>query len=454
MRTMHSASGDGSGRRRRPYAGKKIARRDFIKLGGAGLAGAALLGVAGCGGGGGEAGENEVVFSFFPDPTGSVQKLIDRFNEENGDGIRVKLRQMPADSGQHFDQLNTEFQSGETNIDVIGGDVIWPAQFAAAGYIAALSDRFPEDERSAFLPATIQANTYDGKVFGVPWYTDAGMLYYRQDLLEESGFSEPPQTWDELKEMSEKVRQDAGTRYGYVFQGADYEGGVVNALEYIWTSGGDVLDGDRVIIDSPEARRGLAIERSMLADGVAPEGVSQYKEQESATLFLSGDAVFMRNVPRMYALASDPAESNIDPAQIGITALPVAEEGLQSYSSLGGWNFFLNANSEKADAAYEFIRFMSAPEQQKVRSIEGSVLPTRQELYEDPEVLEKVRVADLGQEAIRNTRPRPVSPYYSDMSLRMAGQFVRSLRGEVAPGEALGVLQGELEEIVRQGQQQ
>ena len=454
MRTMHSASGDGSGRRRRPRAGKKIARRDFIKLGGAGLAGAALLGVAGCGGGGGEAGGDEVVFSFFPDPTGSVQKLIDRFNEENGDGIRVKLRQMPADSGQHFDQLNTEFQSGETNIDVIGGDVIWPAQFAAAGYIADLSDRFPEDERSAFLPATIQANTYDGKVFGVPWYTDAGMLYYRQDLLERSGFSEPPKTWDELKEMSEKVRKDADTRYGYVFQGADYEGGVVNALEYIWTSGGDVLDGDRVIINSPEARRGLEIERSMLADGIAPEGVSQYKEQESATLFLSGDAVFMRNVPRMYALASDPAESNIDPAQIGIAALPVAEEGLQSYSSLGGWNFFLNANSEKADAAYEFIKFMSAPEQQKVRSIEGSVLPTRQNLYEDPEVLEKVRVADLGQEAIRNTRPRPVSPYYSDMSLRMAGQFVRSLRGEVAPGEALGVLQGELEEIVRQGQQQ
>ena len=454
MRTMHSASGDGSGRRRRPRAGKKIARRDFIKLGGAGLAGAALLGVAGCGGGGGEAGGDEVVFSFFPDPTGSVQKLIDRFNEENGDGIRVKLRQMPADSGQHFDQLNTEFQSGETNIDVIGGDVIWPAQFAAAGYIADLSDRFPEDERSAFLPATIQANTYDGKVFGVPWYTDAGMLYYRQDLLERSGFSEPPKTWDELKEMSEKVRKDADTRYGYVFQGADYEGGVVNALEYIWTSGGDVLDGDRVIINSPEARRGLEIERSMLADGIAPEGVSQYKEQESATLFLSGDAVFMRNVPRMYALASDPAESNIDPAQIGIAALPVAEQGLQSYSSLGGWNFFLNANSEKADAAYEFIRFMSAPEQQKVRSIEGSVLPTRQNLYEDPEVLEKVRVADLGQEAIRNTRPRPVSPYYSDMSLRMAGQFVRSLRGEVAPGEALGVLQGELEEIVRQGQQQ
>jgi multiple sugar transport system substrate-binding protein len=56
----------------------------------------------------------------------------------------------------------------------------------------------------------------------------------------------------------------------------------------------------------------------MVADGIAPEGVSQYKEQESATIFLGGDAVFMRNVPRMYALASDPAESEIEPAVIGV----------------------------------------------------------------------------------------------------------------------------------------
>jgi multiple sugar transport system substrate-binding protein len=121
---------------------------------------------------------------------------------------------------------------------------------------------------------------------------------------------------------------------------------------------------------------------------------------------------------------------------------------------LGGWNLFLNANSQNADAAWEFIRFISAREQQKVRAVEGSVLPTRQALYEDPEVLEKVRVAELGQEAIRNTRPRPVSPFYSDMSLRMAKQFSRSLKSEAPPEEVLGTLRGELEEIVRQGEQQ
>ena len=381
--------------------------------------------------------------------------MIDEFNSRNEGQIQTTYREMPADSGQHFDQLKTEFQSGSGDIDVIGGDVIWPAQFAANGWILDLSDRYPEEERGEFLPAPIQANTYQGRIYGVPWYTDAGMLYYRRDLLEQSGFSRPPRTYDELKDVASRVQRDSGTRYGFVFQGADYEGGVVNALEYIWNSGGEVLDPNdpnRVTIDSPEAIRGLQIERGMISDSIAPEGVTQYKEQESATIFLNGDAVFMRNVPRMYALASDPNESKIKPEQIGVSALPVAAEGNQSHSNLGGWNLFINAASKNQDAAWEFIRFMSAPEQQKFRALNGSVIPTRQSLLEDREILEKVPVISLGREAIQNTKPRPVSPYYSDMSLRMAKQFNASLRGNVLPEDAVKTLQDELTTIVERGQ--
>jgi multiple sugar transport system substrate-binding protein len=433
-------------------AAREISRRDFLKLSGAGLAGVALLGVAGCAGGGqGGGGPASLSFSFFPDRTGSVQELIDEFNSRNEGQIQTTYREMPADSGQHFDQLKTEFQSGSGDIDVIGGDVIWPAQFAANGWILDLSDRYPEEERGEFLPAPIQANTYQGRIYGVPWYTDAGMLYYRRDLLEQSGFSGPPRTYDELKDVASRVQRDSGTRYGFVFQGADYEGGVVNALEYIWNSGGEVLDPsdpNRVTIDSPEAIRGLQIERGMISDSIAPEGVTQYKEQESATIFLNGDAVFMRNVPRMYALASDPNESKIKPEQIGVSALPVAAEGNQSHSNLGGWNLFINAASKNQDAAWEFIRFISAPEQQKFRALNGSVIPTRQSLLEDREILEKVPVISLGREAIQNTKPRPVSPYYSDMSLRMAKQFNASLRGNVSPEDAVKTLQDELTTIV------
>lgn len=428
-----------------------MSRGRFLGLGGSAFAGAALLG-AGCGSGGsgGSGGVTQLTFSLFPDPTGTVQQLIDRFNVDHEGEIEVSFREMPADSGQHFDTLRTELQSGQSEIDVIGGDVVWPAQFAASGWISDLSDRFPDSERAGFLEAPITANTYDGAIYGVPWYTDAGLLYYRSDLLSDAGIPEPPTTFEELKQVALEVSRRNDLPNGFVFQGANYEGGVVNGLEYIWNSGGDVLDGDEVVIDGPEAVSGLETERLMVADGVSPRGVSQYKEQESATLFLRGESVFMRNVPRMYALASDPNESRIDPEQIGVTVLPVADAGIQSTSSTGGWNMFINSRTEDQDAAWEFISFMTAAGQQKFRALEASVLPTRSDLYEDDEIRNDLTIARLGEEAIMSSRPRPISPYYSDMSLAMADAFAGSLNGDASPRGTLAGLRTELQDIVDQ----
>jgi multiple sugar transport system substrate-binding protein len=434
--------------------GVELSRRDFLRLGGAGLAGAALLGTAGCGGGE-QSGSNEIIVSWGPDSTAVLPRIIDKFNEQNKGNFQVRYREMPSDTGAYFDQLRTEFQAGGGEIDVIIGDVIWPAQFAANGWIVDLSDRF--NDADEFLPGPIESNTYDGKLWGVPWYTDAGLLYYRSDLLEEAGFSGPPATWDELKEMALKTTQDTGTKDGFIFQGAEYEGGVCNGCEYIWTHGGNILDPEdpsKVIVDSPESVAGLATWHSMLADGVAPQAVLQYKEDESHGAFLRGDAVFLRNWPYVYALVANPEESQIKPEQVDVTPIPVANEGDRSFSTLGGWNFFINAASDMQEEGWEFIRWMTAPEQLKMNALEGSKLPTRQALYDDSEILDNVPVARLGKEAIvQNSTPRPVSPFYSDMSLELAKQYNASLAGDVSPEQAVNTLQSDLQQIVEEGQQ-
>jgi multiple sugar transport system substrate-binding protein len=275
-----------------------LSRRDFL----AGLAGAALLGVAGCASEESE-GLARIVFSHGEDSE-ILRDQIRRFNEHNRGTIEVALRLAPADSSQYFEKLRIEFQAGQADSDVISGEVIWPAQFAANGWISDLSGLFTADLREPYLPAAIDSNTYEGAVYGVPWFTDAGMLYYRKDLLEQAGFSEPPKTWAEMQEMVEKVRRETGTRYVFVFQGADYEGGVVNSLEFIWSSGGNVLDPhdpDDVTVAAPEAVAGLETALGMVADGVAPGAVPSFKEYESYTVFLNGDALFMRNWPYVYA---------------------------------------------------------------------------------------------------------------------------------------------------------
>ncbi|HSL00869.1 MAG TPA: ABC transporter substrate-binding protein [Rubrobacteraceae bacterium] len=439
-------------RRRTDGAGtlgrRRISRRQFLKIGGAGLAGTALLGAAGCGGGGEGGGSGDLVFAMGADSTGTIQPLIDRFNEQAD--FRVNYREMPTDTGQFFDQLRTEFQAGGGEIDVIGGDVIWPAQFAANGWILDVSDRFPEEDRQAFLEAPVQSLIYEDAIYGVPWYTDAGMLYYRQDLLEESGISEPPTTWAELKEMAPQVAQENNMNNGFIFQGANYEGGTCNGLEYIWTHGGDVLDGDQIVIDSPESVAGLETERSMVADGVAPQAVATYKETETDPAFLGNRMVFARNWPYMYSLAGSDDYPDIKPDQIGVAALPTGEGG-PTHSALGGWNLLINAQTQKADQAWEFVQWLSEPEQQKFRSLEGSLLPTLKSLYEDQEILDAVPVIRLGSEALQTSKPRPVSPYYSDMSLKLAEQFNNALKGDVSPQQAVKTLQEELTNIIEQG---
>jgi len=329
--------------------------------------------------------------------------------------------------------------------------VIWPAQFASNGYILDLTDRFTSGMQEDYLEGPLESVQYQGKTWGVPWFTDAGMFYYRMDLLEKSGFSGPPRTWEEMKQVARKVQADHGTKYGFVFQGAQDEGGVVDALEHVWNAGGDVLEGERVVIDSPEAAEGLSLRRSMIVEKIAPRATGDYTTQDSQAVFTNGDVVFMRNWPFVYGLLSDPESSQVRPEQVGISQLPVADQGDESFSGLGGWNFMVNAGSEdRLDEIWTFIEFMSAPEQQKTFALESARLPTLRSLYEDSEVLDGLPVANLGREALESARPRPVSPYYSDMSLVMAEQFNASLKGDKPVEEALGDLQTELQNIVDQ----
>ena len=432
--------------------GRLFNRRDFLKMGGAGLAGAALLGTAGCGGGGGGSFTGEVTVGFGREASGALQDLIDRFNKENKD-ISVKWRVMPSKTEQYFDQLRTQFQAQDGSLTLIGGDVIWPAQFAANGYIQDITDKFTESMRSKFLPGPVKSNTYEGKLYGVPWFTDAGLLYYRKDLLEKAGL-EPPKTWPELREQANRIKQDEGMQFGFVFQGANYEGGTVNGLEYINSHGGQVLDpndASKVIIDSPETVAGLETYRSMIESGAAPQAVSTYDEPATEAPFLqNGDAVFARNWPYMYALAGGEG-FKVKPEQIDIAPLPAGEGG-ESVSGLGGWNFFINAyaETEAQDAAWEFVKYMTAEEQQREFAIKGTYLPTLKSLYEDEKVAEQVPTVRLAPQALANTEPRPVSPVYSDMSLEMAEQFNATLKGDVSPQEAASTLQEQLQGIADQ----
>ncbi len=422
-----------------------VSRRRFLQ---AGTAGAALIGLSACGAGGdgGGGGTAKVVLATTSDHHDMLAARLKPF--EAAHGATVELRAMPEDSSAYFDQIRTQFQAGSGGIDVIAGDISWPAQLGAHGWLADLTSRFTPAMRKAFLPATVAANTYEGKIFGVPWFNDAGFLYYRKDLLEKAGYGHAPGTWQELQEMAHKVMRDAKIPNGYVFQGAQYEGGSVNGLEFVRTAGGDVLRGGKVVIGEPAAVRGLGIERAMVTGGTSPAAVATFKEDESAGSFVGGKAVFLRSWGYLYSVVSDKSQSKLSTAQVGVAELPTADAGMPKVNVGGGWNLFLNARSKRKDLAWALMTYLTAAPQQRIWATEGSLMPTLSGLYSDAQVLKTMPVLARARTVVPDTTTPPVSPYYADMSLAMAKHFNASLRGAETPEQAAGALRRELQKIV------
>jgi multiple sugar transport system substrate-binding protein len=435
--------------------GREMSRRELLKH--AGVTGAALLAGTACKDLASgftktsTAGPGDIILSKGPDTTGTLEKVIAQFNKENKD-FKVVLETASADTGQYFDEMRTQFQVGGGDIDVIGADVIWPAQLAANGWIEDLSELFTEEMQQDYLDSTIQTSTYKGKIYGVPWYSDAGMLMYRKDLLDKASL-QPPKTWDELLSQAQKIQEQEGIKYGFVFQGAEYEGGVCNQCEYIWNAGGEVLDPSdptKVLIGDQGSTLGHETVRKNITSGVAPVAVATYKETESLTVFIQGDAVFIRIWPYGYAVATGgPAEGSVlKPEWVGVTSLPVVNDGDQSFCTLGGWDFCINAFSDKKEQSWKFIQWMSQPEIQKTFAIDAGYIPGRKSLFEDKQLLKKQPVMELGRSSFESTKPRPsANPFYSDMSLDMAQAFTEVIKGDIQPQEATRTLSSKLDRI-------
>ncbi len=439
------------------FVRRAITRRRAVQ----GLAGTAALAAVGRPA---RAQSSRITFAFAPDDSGAIQALIDGFNAQS-QGVEVVWREMDRLSDAFFRELQSDFLAGASDIDVFGADVVWTAEMAAQDQVADLTGRVEDAyPGGTFIEAARRSTLYRNRVWAVPWYTDAGMLFYRKDLLDEAG-RQAPATWDELAETAKAVMEASGTRHGFVFQGDSYEGGVTNALEYIWSAGGRpwtgqvsvagalsmgqaARDPNVVTLNSQDAVAGLARARRFVADGVAPDSVAEMREQEAIEAFTAGDAVFMRNWPFAYGIMTAEG-SSLRPEQIGVAPIPTLGQDRPSYSCLGGWNFAIPAASSNQDAAWQFIQYATQPEQQRMMAERGGFLPSLSELYEDEALREAVPVIALGETAVRNARARPASPVYSLLSPRLGFMFKNILQGEVEPAAAVVRTQDELRRIIR-----
>jgi multiple sugar transport system substrate-binding protein len=372
-------------------------------------------------------------------------RLLEEFERKNP-GIAVRDEVLPASTDEQHQFYVINLGAESADFDVISMDVIWVQEFAGAGWLRDLSHLISGAEREDFFSGPIEAVTHEGKLYAVPWYIDAGLLYYRKDLLEKYGFK-PPVTWPELVGIAKRIMEREPGLYGFLWQGKQYEGLVCNVLEYIWSNGGGVLGDGRVRLNSPENIEALGFMRDLIAVyKVTPELVTTAIEEPTRRIFGSGKAVFMRNWP--YAWNIYQQEDSPVKGKVGITVLP-GFEGKKSASTLGGWQLGINKYSKNPGATEKLVRFLTSAHAQKTLALTVGYKPTRKSLYTDSELKAEQPFITSLYDVFMNARPRPVSPYYMMITQALQPEFSAAITGMKEPAEALAAAHREIEEIMK-----
>ncbi len=354
------------------------------------------------------------------DTTGAFAQVVKMFNSQKS-GATVKLIELPTSADDQRAQQIQRLRAKSSECDVLGIDTIWTAEYASQGWIYDLS-KVIDARKGDFIGSTVQSTKYQGKYWAIPFNTNAGFLYYRDDQV-----TTPPKSW-------QQAYADAKSHDGLVYQGSRYEGLTVNFLELLYSAGGRAIsaDGKKSEIDSPEARDVLQFMVSGTKDGAVPKAVSTYTEEESRRAFEAGKATLERQWPYAYSLG---LKSPIK-GKFKIATLPGWKDK-PGGGVIGGYNLAINAHSKNAGTALAFADFVTKPEPQKIMAEKASLPPTLTATYDDPGVKKAMPFASELRKAVAQATPRPISPVYTQISEAIYKNVYSALWSGVSVDSAL-----------------
>lgn len=382
------------------------------------------------------------------------EKLVEDFRTKFPD-VKVSLVRQPTDTEQRRQGLVIPLKSGQKNPDVFLMDVVWVKQFAASGWLEPL-DSFMDKEnfdKSRYFQRILKSvDKYDNNIIALPVYVDGGLLYYRADLLKKYGFKTPPETWQDLVKYSQTVqngeRKENKNFWGFVWQGAQYEGLVCNLLEYIGSNNSDITEQGKFKINTGKNAEAV----QFMADLInmykvsPPNTYTEMKEEEVRTGFQSGNALFERNWPYAYKLhqGGDSPVKN----KFGITKLPHFEKGV-SASTIGGWHAGISKFSDVKEASWQFVKFITSFEVQKDMALNLGWNPGRTDVYGNKDVVSQLPHLKILKSVLENAVARPGYPYYTQVSESIQKYVNMALAGKIQPSKAVDRIQEEAEKTIK-----
>jgi multiple sugar transport system substrate-binding protein len=374
---------------------------------------------------------------------GPAQDIAKRWNTLHSNGSQIRVKTLPQSADGQRQVLALELGAGLKNFDIFDLDEVWTAEFAQRHWLVDLSSLRPDIERAS-LPVPLQGTVWNGTLWAAPYVTDAGILYYRSDLVDK-----PPATWDELIDIGRRVGAQNGIA-PFVADGAQYEGLIVQYLEYFWGLGGEVLDqdGQSVLFPLDKAQQAAEFMRAAFREGIYAPGFDTMKLEDARKTFQAGYAVFLRSWPYAYQQMNGADKESQVVGKIGIAPLP-SFRGYRPVTTLGGHNLAVSAFSPNIPTATEFVRFVAtSPETQRELAQQHSLAPTLNAAYHD---LAADPLMALLIKVLPTAKPRPVTPEWATISAEMQRQIFAAYTGTRPPKSAVEDLRSFLLAIVNGG---
>ncbi|MCP4399876.1 MAG: ABC transporter substrate-binding protein [bacterium] len=363
-----------------------------------------------------------------------LQVLIAEFEAQNP-GVKIKSVGLPF--AQLHNKLITQAMAKQVpDIAMVNNfDIPYIVEAGALKDMTELIDAWGKWDD--FFPGSQQAVTMDGKIYAVHLGTNNLALFYNPDMFAEAGLTEPPKTWDDLLEYSAKLVQD--DRYAIAFSATDDEQLPWQLKPFLWTNGGDMLT-----LDSPESAEALQLWVTLVEKGYASKDVVNWGQGDIDIQYKTGKAAMMImgpwDIPGLLA----------DNMPFKIASIPTPEIGMIPSVPMGGETFGISAfiDEERAQKAWEFIRFVIDEKQMLRLNYEFGYVPTRKSFIE-PFLVEKPLYkpfVDQLPQARRSKAEQMLN--YNEISTIARAAFQAALLGQASAEDALKEAAEEINAIV------
>ncbi|MFE3448954.1 sugar ABC transporter substrate-binding protein [Nonomuraea sp. NPDC059194] len=346
----------------------------------------------------------------------------------------VKVNVTPIGWDVAHDKITSAIAGGATpDVSMIGST--WSGELSKTGAL----DPTPGNlfNKSAFFPGAWSTVDVNGTAYGVPWYVETRVMYYRKDQAEKAGIK-PPTTWEEFTTFVKALKEKGGAKNG--FNQGYTEGSWQEFLPLVWQAGGEIVKDGTYTFDTPEAVAALNQYQSLFAEKLAPNDTPKGAFPQN---FIKGEVGGFFSGPWMVGVLNNDGGADFKD-KFDLALYPKGPVAATSF--VGGADMVVFKKAKNRDAAWKFVQWLTDPKVQAKWYTTVKALPSVQSAWQQPELTADKQLAIFGEQ-LKDAKTPPPFPTWEQVARVLEGELEKVALGTSTPEQAAKAIQSQADTI-------